>query len=56
MILLFFSDTKYAVDGLIEDVEYEFRVTGVNRAGEGTPSATSSSVLAKDPTRASTLI
>lgn len=44
-------DTKCAVGGLIEDMEYEFRVTAVNRAGEGIPSAASNPVLAKDPTR-----
>lgn len=43
-------DTKCAVGGLVEDMEYEFRVIAVNRAGEGAPSAASNSVLAKDPT------
>ncbi|KAJ8390911.1 hypothetical protein AAFF_G00098310 [Aldrovandia affinis] len=46
------QDTKYTVDGLVEDIEYEFRVTGVNRAGPGTPSTTSNGVVAKDPIRA----
>ncbi|KAL7858382.1 hypothetical protein AOLI_G00184840 [Acnodon oligacanthus] len=50
------QDTKFAVDGLVEDMEYEFRVTAVNRAGEGTPSVSSNSVLAKDPTRAPGLV
>ncbi|XP_072529480.1 immunoglobulin superfamily member 22-like [Salminus brasiliensis] len=49
------QDTKCAVDDLVEDMEYEFRVTAVNRAGEGTPS-TSNAVLAKDPTRAPGLV
>lgn len=47
----FVPDTKYAVGGLVEDMEYEFRVTAVNRAGEGIPSAASNPILAKDPTR-----
>ncbi|XP_026775232.3 immunoglobulin superfamily member 22 [Pangasianodon hypophthalmus] len=50
------QDTKCAVGGLVEDIEYEFRVTAVNRAGEGIPSAASNSVLAKDPTRAPGLV
>uniref|UniRef100_A0A3B1JLG9 Immunoglobulin superfamily member 22 n=1 Tax=Astyanax mexicanus TaxID=7994 RepID=A0A3B1JLG9_ASTMX len=50
------QDTKCVVDGLVEDMEYEFRVTAVNRAGEGTPSASSNTVLAKDPTRAPGLV
>ncbi|KAF5903310.1 immunoglobulin superfamily member 22 [Clarias magur] len=33
------DDTKYAVGGLVEDMEYEFRVIAVNRAGEGIASA-----------------
>lgn len=49
-------DTKCVVDGLVEDVEYEFRVTSVNRAGAGNPSAASTSVLAKDPIRAPGLV
>ncbi|XP_025057898.1 immunoglobulin superfamily member 22 isoform X1 [Alligator sinensis] len=43
------KDTKFKVDGLLEDTEYEFRVTAVNRAGPGQPSIPSSSVAAKDP-------
>nr|XP_006133509.1 immunoglobulin superfamily member 22 isoform X2 [Pelodiscus sinensis]XP_006133510.1 immunoglobulin superfamily member 22 isoform X2 [Pelodiscus sinensis]XP_014434234.1 immunoglobulin superfamily member 22 isoform X2 [Pelodiscus sinensis] len=43
------QDTKFKVDGLMEDTEYEFRVTAVNRAGPGNPSAASNSVVAKDP-------
>ncbi|KAM8752242.1 immunoglobulin superfamily member 22-like [Acanthopagrus schlegelii] len=50
------TDTKFTVDGLLGDVEYEFRVTGVNRAGAGSPSAVSNSVLAKDPIRAPGLV
>ncbi|MBZ3868933.1 Immunoglobulin superfamily member 22 [Sciurus carolinensis] len=41
--------TKYTVDGLLEDTEYEFRVIAVNKAGPGQPSMPSSSVVAKDP-------
>lgn len=37
----------------MDDVEYEFRVTSVNRAGAGNPSTISNSVLAKDPIRES---
>lgn len=44
-------DTKCTVGGLVEDMEYEFRVIAINRAGEGIPSAASNSVLTKDPTR-----
>lgn len=44
-------DTKCTMGDLVEDMEYEFRVIAVNRAGEGVPSAASNSVLAKDPTR-----
>lgn len=44
-------DTECAVGGLVEDMEYEFRVIAVNRAGEGIPSVASNSVLAKDPIR-----
>lgn len=43
------SGTKYTVDGLLEDTEYEFRVIAVNKAGPGQPSMPSSSVVAKDP-------
>ncbi|XP_036390385.1 immunoglobulin superfamily member 22-like [Megalops cyprinoides] len=50
------QDTKFTVDGLVEDVEYEFRVTSVNRAGPGAPSTASNSVLAKDPIRAPGLV
>uniref|UniRef100_W5M1J2 Immunoglobulin superfamily member 22 n=1 Tax=Lepisosteus oculatus TaxID=7918 RepID=W5M1J2_LEPOC len=50
------QDTKYKVDGLVEDMEYEFRVTTVNRAGPGTPSTASNSVNAKDPIRAPGLV
>ncbi|XP_066557228.1 immunoglobulin superfamily member 22-like [Amia ocellicauda] len=50
------QDTKYKVEGLVEDMEYEFRVTGVNRAGVGTPSSSSNSVFAKDPIRAPGLV
>lgn len=47
--VLLFSDTKFTVEGLLGDVEYEFRVTGLNRAGAGSPSTVSNSALAKDP-------
>uniref|UniRef100_UPI00398E8544 immunoglobulin superfamily member 22-like n=1 Tax=Pristiophorus japonicus TaxID=55135 RepID=UPI00398E8544 len=43
---------KFTAEGLTEDVEYEFRVMAVNRAGVGQPSTTSNSVMAKDPIRA----
>ncbi|KAL4622694.1 immunoglobulin superfamily member 22 [Arapaima gigas] len=50
------QDTKYTVNGLVEDIEYEFRVTCVNRAGPGSPSTASNSVIAKDPIRAPGLV
>lgn len=37
----------------MDDVEYEFRVTSVNRAGAGNPSTISNAVVAKDPMRES---
>ncbi|KAK0138355.1 Immunoglobulin-like and fibronectin type III domain-containing protein 1 [Merluccius polli] len=46
------TDGSCVVDGLVSDVEYEFRVTSVNRAGAGSPSSVSSPVAAKDPIRA----
>ncbi|XP_051885661.1 immunoglobulin superfamily member 22-like [Pristis pectinata] len=46
------QDTKFTADGLLEDMEYEFRVTAINRAGLGQPSTASNSVVAKDPIRA----
>ncbi|KAG7523152.1 immunoglobulin superfamily member 22 [Solea senegalensis] len=50
------TGTKFTVDGLVDDVEYEFRVTSVNRAGAGSPSTISNAVLAKDPIRAPGLV
>ncbi|KAF7668957.1 hypothetical protein LDENG_00273510 [Lucifuga dentata] len=50
------TDSKHVVDGLVDDVEYEFRVTSVNRAGAGAPSSISNAVLAKDPIRAPGLV
>ncbi|XP_044213840.1 immunoglobulin superfamily member 22-like isoform X2 [Thunnus albacares] len=50
------TDSKFVVDGLVDDVEYEFRVISVNRAGAGSPSTISNSVLAKDPIRAPGLV
>lgn len=44
-------DTECTIGGLVEDMEYEFIVIAINRAGEGIPSAASNSVLAKDLTR-----
>lgn len=47
--VLLFLDTKFTVEGLVEDVEYEFRVISMNRAGAGSPSTISNTVVAKDP-------
>ncbi|XP_053175920.1 immunoglobulin superfamily member 22-like [Scomber japonicus] len=46
------TDSKCVVDGLVDGVEYEFRVTSVNRAGAGSPSTMSNAAQAKDPIRA----
>eukprot|EP00062_Callorhinchus_milii_P025727 gi/632987019/ref/XP_007910562.1/ PREDICTED: immunoglobulin superfamily member 22 [Callorhinchus milii] len=48
--------TKFTAGGLVEDMEYEFRVTAVNRAGPGIPSSASIPVMAKDPIRAPGLV
>ncbi|XP_042352847.1 immunoglobulin superfamily member 22-like [Plectropomus leopardus] len=50
------TDAKFTVEGLVSDVEYEFRVISVNRAGAGSPSTVSNAVLAKDPIRAPGLV
>ncbi|KAM9854709.1 immunoglobulin superfamily member 22-like [Aulostomus maculatus] len=50
------TDTACAVDGLVNEVEYEFRVTSVNRAGAGSPSTISNAYRAKDPIRAPGLV
>ncbi|KAK2842051.1 hypothetical protein Q5P01_012251 [Channa striata] len=50
------TETKLTVDGLVDGVEYEFRVISVNRAGAGSPSAISNAMLAKDPIRAPGLV
>nr|XP_033491616.1 immunoglobulin superfamily member 22-like isoform X1 [Epinephelus lanceolatus] len=50
------TDTKFMVEGLVSDMEYEFRVISVNRAGAGHPSTVSNAVLAKDPIRAPGLV
>ncbi|KAE8296494.1 Immunoglobulin superfamily member 22 [Larimichthys crocea] len=50
------TDTKFMVEGLLDGMEYEFRVTSVNRAGTGSPSTISNAVLAKDPIRAPALV
>ncbi|XP_059191658.1 immunoglobulin superfamily member 22-like [Centropristis striata] len=50
------TDTKFMAEGLVDGVEYEFRVVSVNRAGAGSPSTISNAVLAKDPIRAPGLV
>ncbi|XP_024912103.1 immunoglobulin superfamily member 22 isoform X2 [Cynoglossus semilaevis] len=50
------TDSRVIVDGLVEAVEYEFRVTSVNRAGAGSSSIVSNAVLAKDPIRSPGLV
>ncbi|XP_030829655.1 twitchin isoform X2 [Strongylocentrotus purpuratus] len=42
-------DTVYTVPNLREGTEYQFRVIAANDAGEGKPSRSSESVVAKDP-------
>jgi len=42
-------DTTFTVTDLIEDNVYEFRVTAINKVGEGPPSPKSEPITAKDP-------
>ena len=42
-------DTHYAVEGLIEDTQYAFRIVAVNKVGEGEPGPASQPITAKDP-------
>ncbi|XP_061772633.1 immunoglobulin superfamily member 22-like [Nerophis ophidion] len=49
-------DSKCVVDGLVADVQYEFRVISVNQAGSGSPSNISNAVMAKDPIRAPSFV
>ncbi len=43
------DDTNFKVTDLNEGHEYEFRVSAVNKAGTGKPSATSETIKAKPP-------
>nr|XP_057932598.1 immunoglobulin superfamily member 22-like [Doryrhamphus excisus] len=50
------TDSKFMVEGLVADVEYEFRVSSINQAGAGSPSTISNAVMAKDPIQAPGLV
>ena len=41
--------TRYRSTGLIEGLEYEYRVTAINSRGEGKPSLGSKPAIAMDP-------
>lgn len=41
--------TRYRATGLIESLEYEYRVTAINSRGTGKPSANSIAEIAMDP-------
>lgn len=41
--------TRYRSTGLIEGLEYEYRVTAINSRGSGKPSLTSKPEIAMDP-------
>lgn len=41
--------TRYRATGLIENLEYEYRVTAINSRGTGKPSANSKPTIAMDP-------
>lgn len=41
--------TRYRATGLIESLEYEYRVTAINSRGTGKPSANSKPTIAMDP-------
>ena len=43
------AETNLEVKDLIEGTEYVFRVTAVNKVGEGPPGPSSKPVVAKDP-------
>ena len=43
------SNLSYAVQGLVEHAEYQFRVIAVNDVGEGPPSDPTDIVVSKDP-------
>lgn len=49
MLLMLFSDVKYAVKDITEGAEYEFRVSAINESGAGDPSPPSAMVCAKNP-------
>lgn len=41
--------TRYRATGLIEGLEYEYKVTAINSRGTGKPSANSKAAIAMDP-------
>ncbi len=41
--------TRYRATGLIEGLEYEYRVTAINSRGSGKPSTNSKPTIAMDP-------
>ena len=43
------KDTKYMVEDLIQDNEYQFRIIAENKVGQGPPGPSSRPIVAKDP-------
>lgn len=43
------TEKKYAVQDVVEGIEYEFRVSAINISGAGEPSPPSEFVVARDP-------
>ena len=43
------TELTHTVEDLIEDNEYEFRISAVNKVGQGPPSSPTAPAKAKDP-------
>lgn len=48
-LIPFLTDTKYAVQGVVDGAPYEFRVSAINLSGAGDPSFPCDTVIAQDP-------